>query len=762
MDKGRLRIFGTLALAFGFALFGCREKPAQPAEATGGSKAKPGHGGADTAQVDNTGKNAARGGDATVPSEPNTALPLAAPPRRLWTDALRDADAFNEYSKELGGERFTKFVLDLRSDAIYYFDVDVYRLHKDFIFPELLHLPITPENKRLFDRNYTSVKPEFAMCYLVHHLAADKWSFAFWAGDRATAEHVTRAYKRMKETFYLGDNVAYRPDSAFQEKLAKTLKGIPVIYNNDLYQQAAFVAFSEGRAVGKLRVIPATAKEADVTFGVDEIVLMQRSLSDITPVAGIITEEFSTPLSHVSLRARAWGIPNIGLKQASVQYAHLNGKMVYLEAAAGAFTLREATADEVTRAAANRATAQKVIVPKANLAQTAFRDLSELRASDVAAFGAKAANLGEIVYRKPAGFVVPPAFAIPISRYEAHLQAAGIDAKITRFLEDPATRKDAAKRKAALAKIREAIVAAPLDAAVLDEVEATIGRLATVPAYGEGLAASQLAGSATTASAGSASATAGAPATASNTPAAASPSAVPGSPSGPANPPAPGSPDVAVAPSPAQQPPGFFVRSSTTVEDLPGFNGAGLYDSVPNVRGRANLDAAIKQVWASVWNLRAFDEREFFGIDQRAVYAAVLVQRAALATAAGVMVTAHPTDPLEKTTFTINAKKGFGMSVVDGKKVPEILLYNHHNDALRVVSRSAEDTVLVAAADGGVRAEKNPNPGKPILSAAQARLLGRAGKRLQRTFPAHAALDIEWVFAGDQLNIVQARPYVTR
>jgi phosphoenolpyruvate synthase/pyruvate phosphate dikinase len=144
------------------------------------------------------------------------------------------------------------------------------------------------------------------------------------------------------------------------------------------------------------------------------------------------------------------------------------------------------------------------------------------------------------------------------------------------------------------------------------------------------------------------------------------------------------------------------------------------------------------------------------------VYGAILVQRAAQASSAGVMITAHPTDPLEKTTFTINAKKGFGMSVVDGKKVPEILLYNFHNDALRVVSRSAEDTMLVSDPNGGVRAVKNPNPGQAILSAVQARLLGRAGRRITKSFPKEAAIDIEWVFVGDQLNIVQARPYVSK
>ena len=51
----------------------------------------------------------------------------------------------------------------------------------------------------------------------------------------------------------------------------------------------------------------------------------------------------------------------------------------------------------------------------------------------------------------------------------------------------------------------------------------------------------------------------------------------------------------------------------------------------------------------------------------------MLVQIGVPATAAGVLVTAHPTDKNEKNTIQINAKSGLGMRVVDGKKLPEII-----------------------------------------------------------------------------------------
>ena len=61
-------------------------------------------------------------------------------------------------------------------------------------------------------------------------------------------------------------------------------------------------------------------------------------------------------------------------------------------------------------------------------------------------------------------------------------------------------------------------------------------------------------------------------------------------------------------------------RSSTNNEDLPGFSGAGLYDSKTQP-----LDKCLKQVFASVWNLRAYLEREYYRIDHLATAMGVLL-----------------------------------------------------------------------------------------------------------------------------------------
>ncbi|MBK9031073.1 MAG: PEP/pyruvate-binding domain-containing protein [Myxococcales bacterium] len=629
--------------------------------------------------------------DAAPPEVDAGEAAVAPAPRRLWTDRIDDEATMMAYSVEIGGERFTKFILDTKTDAIYYFDVDVYKVHKDFIFGELLKTPKTKALNRQVDRNYGYGKPNYMMCYLVHHLASDLWTLAFWEGDKASAAHITRAYNRMKATFYLGDKVSYRPDSDYQEQVAKQLKGVPVITNDKLYKSATYQAFNPGRAIGRLRLVPAGADFEELTFAPDEIVILPESLPDITPVAGILSETFSTPLAHVSLRARAWGIPNVGLRGAAVTYAALVGKTVVFEATAAGHTLREATPAEIDAWATRTQAARTVKIPPADLAARDLRGLDQLRAVDARAYGTKAANLGEIVAGKLTGFAVPPGFGVPIAYYDAHLEAAGLDARIAALLADDRFRTDARYRKQALTDLRAAISAAPLDPAFTALLGRRLGEL-----------------------------TGGDPAV------------------------------------------GVFVRSSTNAEDLPGFSGAGLYDTIPNAKGPDAVAQAIKDVWASVWTLRGYEERQLFGIDHTQVYGAVLVQVGVNATAAGVLVTAHPTDPSQTTTYTINAKSGLGLRVVEGKKVPESLLYDVHNRGLRILSRSDEDTMLVFDGQGGVREVPNPKKGQPVITQARAEVLGRAARAIWGLFSPDTPLDIEWLFVGDALYIVQARPYVVR
>jgi phosphoenolpyruvate synthase/pyruvate phosphate dikinase len=434
--------------------------------------------------------------------------------------------------------------------------------------------------------------------------------------------------------------------------------------------------------------VPPDVSEAELTFATDEIVVLRTSLADITPVAGIISETYSTPLSHVSLRAKGWRIPSVGLRDAQTKLAALAGKPVYFEAKDAGYVLRAATAAELAAEQTRRETRPTITIPTVNLEPGELTTLAEMRAKDHVVFGPKAANLGEIMHANLPGFSVPAGFGIPFKYYADHLQAAGLDATITALLADPAMAKDPNLRKQKLEALRKAIEAAPFSPELRSKVEAGLTAL-----------------------------------------------------------------DVAAT---AQ---GVFVRSSTNAEDLDNFSGAGLHDTKPNVKGVDAVCDAIKYVWASTWTVRAYDARMHAGIDQTKVHGAALVQIGVPATAAGVIATVHPTDPTDERNYTINAKSGLGMAVVDGRKVPESLLVSWYNQGIRVLSRSDEDTQLVFDDQGGVHEVPNPNKGKPVLTNRMAVQLATTAHALTKLFK-NPKLDIEWVYVGDVLYIVQTRPLV--
>lgn len=204
---------------------------------------------------------------------------------------------------------------------------------------------------------------------------------------------------------------------------------------------------------------------------------------------------------------------------------------------------------------------------------------------------------------------------------------------------------------------------------------------------------------------------------------------------------------------------GAFVRSSTNAEDLPGFNGAGLYDTVPNVTGGDVLAGAIRTVWGSLWNDRAYAARDAARIDQRAVRAACLVQLGVDADAAGVLTTLDPFDErTEERRVFIAAKRGIGIRVVEGKKIAEQLIWRPDLDSVQVLTRSQDDAMLHFAVDGGVE-EVRVDPDRAVLSDGLVRRLGAIGLAFQARFGGRPQ-DIEWLVKDGRIMIVQSRDYV--
>ncbi len=206
-------------------------------------------------------------------------------------------------------------------------------------------------------------------------------------------------------------------------------------------------------------------------------------------------------------------------------------------------------------------------------------------------------------------------------------------------------------------------------------------------------------------------------------------------------------------------PPGVPIRcrSSTNNEDLPGFNGAGLYDSNTHRPDEGSLHKSVRKVWASLWNFRAFEERDFQRIDHFTAAMGVLLHpNADDELANGVAVSKNLIDPNWR-GYYVNVQKG-----------EELIT----NPDLSVIP----EEFLIASLMGLTRYEIQhvtwsslQPPRTSLLSTAQAWDLADHLAAIQNHFRSRYnawsdpdfAMEIEFKITKDnQLSIKQARPWV--
>ena len=198
-------------------------------------------------------------------------------------------------------------------------------------------------------------------------------------------------------------------------------------------------------------------------------------------------------------------------------------------------------------------------------------------------------------------------------------------------------------------------------------------------------------------------------------------------------------------------------RSSTNNEDLPGFSGAGLYTSKTQHLDEGHISKSIKQVYASMWNFRAYEERDFYRVDHFMAAMGVLCHpnfQEEQSNGVGISI-----DPIYETDSTFYLNTQVGESLItnpDPNSVPEeILLYENPSQAGGYLVLSLSNLV---------------NPGELVMDQVY---LDQMRDYLSVIHDEFAILydvvgaegfgmDIEYkVTAQDQLAIKQARPWVS-
>ena len=240
--------------------------------------------------------------------------------------------------------------------------------------------------------------------------------------------------------------------------------------------------------------------------------------------------------------------------------------------------------------------------------------------------------------------------------------------------------------------------------------------------------------------------------------------------------------------SAGQPAPAVAVRSSATAEDLPDASFAGQQETFLNVSGDANLIAACRRCYSSLFTDRAISYRQIHGFNHADVALSIGVQRMVRSdlAASGVMFTID-TESGFRDAVLLTAAYGLGETVVQGAVNPdEYLIFKptlHQGYAPIVGKRLGSKAVKMVLSEPVLseavinEAEnstaKSTTQTLPVPAAEQGRFaisdaevlqLARWGCAIERHYSRQRGrptpMDIEWAKDGisGQLFILQARP----
>jgi len=336
-------------------------------------------------------------------------------PKRLRQ--IRSAEDFDQLATKNGrmGLRTesVKFIIDLERDELtHFFHSKYWSLHYGFVRENIEKLKrldqCIPEEKDEFNKgwyafsevNYFQVKGRrYLLGTIMHYPGSKLYSVEFSSGDTINGEQMARAYAIIRESFDTRLPLAIRPTTEIQTEALKALKGYrPKVMDSDApYKGETEQLLSPGLAYGVLKVYT-NAQLLSAPLGIRVIALLKEVPNDINFVGGLISSQFQSSLSHINVLSRNRGTPHLVLKDAenSKKLSGLINKLVRLEVTTGGYSIKAADPKEAEAFWKAQSAQRQPFTPKRDLSIKGIVDLKTAQIKDSTSIGAKAANLAEL------------------------------------------------------------------------------------------------------------------------------------------------------------------------------------------------------------------------------------------------------------------------------------------------------------------------------------------------------------------------------
>jgi pyruvate, water dikinase len=448
---------------------------------------------------------------------------------------------------------------------------------------------------------------------LVHYLDSDIWTIEFSIGDRIDSSSIESLYNRVVQYTFFGNKLKYFPRSEDKIKNIELLKDkIPIISVEEIYKNQKYQAMNTGITYGKLRKIN-IEDIGKVDINSHDIIMTNGLPNDMPVVAGIITTEHQHNLSHINVLSVNRGTPNMVQTDAYTLSKFSEFENKYVMLNVSA---NDFEIKEVTEKEVSNfwlsKQNKKIISLEIDRTTKGLQDMKNLSHKDIKLVGAKAANFAELT-------------KIEINDEKDN----------SSFVRTPES-AFAIPMYYYLEHLKENGIDVLIEEK-LKELKDLTDENSKIQKLKEIQDAIQN---------------------------------------------APINKEFLEAVENKITSLGNYkkmkFRSSTNAEDLEEFNGAGLYDSYSGELGneKKSIEKAIKKVWASLWNYRAYEEREYFNIDEKTVAMGILVHRSfPNEELNGVAITTNIADR-NYPAFTINAQLGEESVVLpENGSIPEQFLY---------------------------------------------------------------------------------------
>lgn len=509
-------------------------------------------------------------------------------------------------------EQSVKFVIDLHNqNAVHLLGAREWPLHYTFVrqiidMDPALDRCDNDENELFYQGwlqfsvvNYnSSVTRRYHLGTLTLHPNADLRNVEFTFGDAITATQMRDAFYTVTAFTEKPMQWSLRPQDAQQVARARAIEGtLPIVGPKAPYANIVFQGLAPGVAYGTLTYVR-TEELEDALLGNRVIVITDDVPNDIDFVGGLITEAFQTPLAHVNILSQSRNTPNMALPGASElpEIKELLGKLVRLEVNEGGYQLRAATLEEAQEFWQSQQNGGNILIPRLDRQTTQLMDLQNAGMDDLPTIGAKAAQLAELFKVDQSDSVCAEGAAFSVPEKAFAIPMAHY-----------------------LAHMQNSGAQDYVDTLLADDMFFTDleYRKLALQTLRQMILQHPV--------------------------------------------------DSALLSEVTQWVSERFgnksvrFRSSSNTEDLEQFNGAGLYDSISAELDDKDkpVDRAIRTIWASLWNLRAVEERINSNVDQSEVAMAILVHYAfPNERANGVAVARNILDPIRTDQYYFNSQAG--------------------------------------------------------------------------------------------------------